>query len=93
MYRIIIPNSVKKDFKKLDKPLQRETLNLLKSLAENPHQGEGLTGNYHNLFKLSYFCSGVHLRIIYRTMEQEMQMLVLLVGTRENIYKELKRRL
>lgn len=93
MYEIIIPNSVKRDIKKLDKPVQRETLNLLKSIAENPYQGEGLTGNYYNLFKLRYFSSGVHLRIIYRIMEQEMQVLVLLVGTRENIYKVLKRRL
>ncbi|MDW7730093.1 MAG: type II toxin-antitoxin system RelE/ParE family toxin [Bacillota bacterium] len=92
MYRIIIPNSVKKDFKKLDKPLQRETLKLLESIAENPYQGESLTGNYTDLFKLKYFCSGVHLRIIYRIIAQEMQILVLLVGTRENIYKELKRR-
>jgi len=93
MYRIIIPNSVKKDIKALDKPFQRETLNILKAIAENPYQGEGLTGNYNNLFKLRYLCAGVHLRIIYRIVEKEMQVLVILVDTRENIYKELKRRL
>jgi mRNA-degrading endonuclease RelE of RelBE toxin-antitoxin system len=54
MYTVIVPNSVKRDMKKLDRPVINKVLDLLKTLAENPHRGTQLSGAFSDLFKLEF---------------------------------------
>jgi len=93
MFNVIVPNSVKKDIKKLDKPVISKVLSLLENIAENPHQGIPLTGHFSPFLKLEMTVKGVHYRIAYRVNEEKVEIYVLHVGTRENFYNELKRRI
>lgn len=93
MYSVIIPNSVKRDIKKLDKPVINMVLDLLKTLAENPHHGTQLSGSFSDLFKLEFRHKGIHYRIAYSINQNRVEVYVFHVGSRENFYDELKRRI
>ena len=93
MFTVIVPNSVKKDIKKLDKPVISKILDLLDNLRQNPLQGTPLTGHFSNLLKLELLHKGIHYRIAYRINEEKIEIYILHVGTRENFYDELKRRI
>ncbi len=93
MFTVIIPNSVKKDLKKLDKPLLKKILNLLQSISDNPYQGISLTGDFSDHVKIEFHQQGVQYRVAYRIVKEKIQVYVLHVGTRENFYAELKRRI
>jgi addiction module RelE/StbE family toxin len=93
MFTVIIPNSVKKDIKKLDKPVISKILELLENLGQNPYQGSSLTGHFSNLLKFELQHKGIHYRIAYQINEDKIEIYILHVGTRENFYDELKRRI
>ena len=93
MFTVIVPNSVKRDIKKLDKPAISIILDLLENLGQNPFQGTPLTGHFSNLLKLELQHKGIHYRIAYRINEEKIEIYILHVGTRENFYDELKRRI
>ena len=93
MYTVIIPNSVKKDLKKLDKPIVNKILNLFESLSNNPFQGISLSGDFSDFRKVELRQQGIHYRIAYRIIEEKIEVHVLHIGTRENFYAELKRRI
>ncbi|PKM79581.1 MAG: plasmid stabilization protein [Firmicutes bacterium HGW-Firmicutes-14] len=93
MFTVIIPNSVKKDIKKLDKPVISKILELLENLGQNPFQGSPLTGHFSNLLKLELKHKGINYRIAYQINEDKIEIYILHVGTRENFYDELKRRI
>jgi len=79
MFTVIIPNSAKKDIKKLDKPVISKILELLENLAQNPFQGSPLTGHFSNLLKfelkhiivLPTKSMKKRLKYIYFMLEQE----------------------
>ena len=82
MFTVIIPNSAKKDIKKLDKPVISKILELLENLAQNPFQGSPLTGHFSNLLKFELKHKGIiivlptksmkkRLKYIYFMLEQE----------------------
>ena len=51
-YRVDYKNSIKKDLKKLDKPVVKKLLDKLEDvLSKNPHIGEPLKGKFKGLFK------------------------------------------
>jgi mRNA-degrading endonuclease RelE of RelBE toxin-antitoxin system len=93
MYKALIPNSVRKDFRKLDKQAQQQVLVSLEELQESPHLGVMLATPFEHLRKLQFSCNGVQYRIIYQVNDSEMEILIVIIGTRENIYSELKKRL
>ena len=93
MYTVIIPNSVKKDLKKLDKPIVNKILNLFESLSNNPFQGISLSGDFSDFRKVELRQQGIHYRIAYRIIEEKIEVHVLHIGTRENFYAEFKRRI
>ncbi len=93
MFTVIVPNSVKKDMKKLDKPVISKILDLLENLGQDPFQGTPLTGHFSNLLKLELQYKGIHYRIAYHINEEKIKVYIFHVGTRENFYDELKRRI
>jgi len=79
--------------KKLDKPVISTVLELLKSLEENPFRGSRLSGDFSDLYKLEFRYQQIHYRIAYSINQQRVEIYILHVGTRENFYNELKRRI
>lgn len=93
MYKIIIPNSVKRDLKKLDKDVARGIIQQLENLAQNPMLGTTLSGNLSNLRKLNVRRQNTEYRIVYKIVREHIEIHVIHIGTRENFYDELRRRL
>ena len=83
MYELIFRNPAKRFLMKLDKNSQKQILNKMKRLKDNPCLGKPLTGNLRGLWRLRHD----HYRIIYRIKDQELIVLVMNIGNREGIYK------
>mgnify|MGYP000954062695 CR=1 FL=1 len=63
MYEVIIPNSVKKDLKKLDRAVAKIIIQQLVELANKPALGTPLSGNLSYLNKLEVCHRTVEYRI------------------------------
>lgn len=62
-------------------------------IAENPYsQGSRLKGNFSGFWKYVFRCNGIAYRVAYEIKSTELIIAVIMIGTRENFYKELKRR-
>lgn len=92
MYKVLIPRNVEKKFMKLDKKVGWMAFALLEQLSINPYLGSLLSSEFHQLRSLKFQSSGVHYRIAYQVVEKKKEIQVIHVGTRENFYKELRRR-
>lgn len=53
LYQIVIPNSVKKDIKRIDRAVARAIIHQLEQLTLNPYLGTRLSGDLSQLFKQS----------------------------------------
>jgi len=94
MYAVIFSRSSKKDIKKLSEKVSAYiNNNLLKNLAANPYLGEKLHGELKNYWKLKFKVDNVNYRIIYEIYKNKLHIFVVMIGTRENIYKELRKRI
>ena len=93
MYTLIIPNNVKRDLKRLEKQAQKDALGLLSDLSACPNLGINLAGQFQFLYKVEFKCLGVQYRIAYTISEIINEINIIHIGTRENFYQELKRRL
>ncbi len=84
MYEVVILNSAVRDLKKLDKPAQTRILIALDKIAENPFIGDLLKGDLSSIYSYHLKVSGVEYRIAYQVREQEIVVVVMHIGTREN---------
>jgi len=82
MYNLILKTTAKKFLKRLNKDIQKEIINKLKKLKENPKLGKPLIGNLSGLWRLRIN----KYRIIYQIKNQELTILILEIGHRKNIY-------
>jgi addiction module RelE/StbE family toxin len=92
-YRVLIPNSVKSDIKSLEKKVQIQIIELIQLLANRRYEGEKLSGPFKDLYKLKFSDSGVQYRIVYSVDNRNVVICLIMVGTRENFYLKLKKRL
>ena len=93
MYDIYFGNAVKKDLKNLSENIRKKVDEIFSVLSNSPSTGESLRGEFLGYYSYHFRVSGVDYRIIYSIKSTELVILIILVGTRENIYKQLKRRL
>lgn len=93
MYEIVILNSAAKQLRNLDKPVKDWIVVALEQIAKNPFSGERLKGDLTAVYSYHLRVEGVEYRIAYQIKEQEIVVVVLQIGTRENFYAELKKRL
>ena len=94
MYQVLIRKSAKKDFKRLPKQLQAKVKQkTFKEIAKNPWLNRGLSGSFKGLKKVVLRYQGVEYRIVYYILKDDKIALVIMLGTRENFYQKLKRRL
>ncbi|HBL51585.1 MAG TPA: plasmid stabilization protein, partial [Firmicutes bacterium] len=62
-------------------------------LAYNPTLGTPLSGNLSHLNKLEVRYRTIEYRIVYKIVRERIEIHVIHIGTRENFYSELRRRL
>jgi len=93
MYEVLIPKSVIKEIKRLGKPVAQKVKKAIGDIAENPYLGEPLKGDLADIRKWVIKDRGIQYRIAYEIYEDRVEVKIIRVGTRENFYEELKRRL
>ena len=93
MYDVSYSNPAKRYFRKLkDKHLLSAFENAIDELKADPYIGEQKTGDLRNIWCYDVKHSNVNYEIAYRIYEENGKfLLVILAGTRENFYEELKR--
>lgn len=92
-YHIELSRGAVRDLKKLDRPLRDFLYQQFHEISANPYHSPKLKGEFQDL--RSYHCryQGIDYRIIYYINEAGKLIIIALVGSRENLYKELRRRL
>jgi addiction module RelE/StbE family toxin len=95
MYQPEFHPKVDKDLSKLDKNLRRDIRDkhIPKILHDPQRVGGNLTGKLAGLKSYSFAANRVEYRIIYDILEEKIIVLFLMVGSRENLYERLLRRL
>ena len=87
-------NNVKRYFKKLkDQQLREIYKEAIIRIRKNPDIGEAKTGDLKGIYCFGIRYEKVNYELAYRITELENgdMIIIILAGTRENFYKELKR--
>ncbi|WP_425060288.1 hypothetical protein SCACP_09740 [Sporomusa carbonis] len=92
MYELVVLNSAARELRKFDKPVRTKILTALDKIAENPFIGDPLKGDLATIYSYHLKVTGVEYRIAYQIKEDEIIVIVMQIGTRENFYSELKKR-
>ncbi len=93
MYEIRFMRAAEKYLKKIkDNDLKKVFQSALIEISRDPYIGELKTGDLAGIYCYDvYFCK-INYELAYRVYEEDGQMVVvILAGTRENFYAELKR--
>ena len=93
MYEIRFSSAAEKYFKKLkEKKLKEAFHETLLKIGEDPYIGEKKHGDLSSVYGYDLSYQGTNYEIAYTIYEENAQLIVvLLAGTRENFYEELKR--
>ena len=93
MYEISYSKPAERYLKKIkDKQLLGAFKNAIGKLKENPYVGSQKTGDLRGIYGYDVKYGGVNYELAYRIYEEENRfVVVILAGTRENFYDELKR--
>ncbi|TMN18807.1 type II toxin-antitoxin system RelE/ParE family toxin [Lentibacillus cibarius] len=86
-------NPAKRYFKKLkEKPLKKQFDEAIHHIRLNPYVGEPKTGDLAGIYSYNIPYKGTQYRLAYRIAENDTGELivVILAGTRETFYQELK---
>jgi addiction module RelE/StbE family toxin len=84
---------VKKDLKRLDKSLISKIPTHLDRILENPYQNSQLKDNLSSVYSYHFRENRVEYRIAYTINEDNEVVIILLIGSRENFYREVFKRL
>lgn len=93
MYELRFTKTVEKYFKKIkEKGLKNEYRNALNEISLDPYIGEQKVGDLAGIYCYDVYYNRTNYEIAYRIYEDgDKIVVVVLAGTRENFYKELKR--
>ena len=93
MYELRYLPGAEKYFKKIkEKGLKEAYKNALQKIAQNPYQGKITTGDLSGIYGWDVYYNKTNYEIAYRIYEENGKLVVVvLAGSRENFYKELKR--
>ncbi len=93
MYVLQYMKSAEKYFKKIrEKGLKTAFRTALQTIAENPYAGKSKTGDLSGVYGYDVYYNKTNYEIAYYIYEDgEKAVVVIMVGTRENFYDELKR--
>lgn len=92
MYKIRYAPRVEKYIRKLnEKSLKSKIRDALLQIQENPYCGEAKTGDLQGIFCLDVYYNKTNYEIAYSIENDDTIVIIILIGTRENFYNELKR--
>lgn len=93
MYEIRFLPATERYFKKIkDKGLKQAFREALTKIADDPYIGSAKSGDLAGVYGFDVYYNKTNYEIAYRIYEEDGKLvIVLLAGTRENFYKELKR--
>lgn len=90
-YQIFMAPSAHRKYKKFDPPLQKKIKQEAKKLAEDPYTYDELKGPLKGIRSYHFNYRKMHYRIAYRILEENKQIEIILVKSRESFYEILKR--
>ncbi len=94
MYDLVIPDSVQKDIRRLDKPVQRELRDKhFSRIKDDPYRAEPLRGSLKGIWSYHFTSRSTQYRIAYEILPKERAILLVMVGKRGDFYEALMRRL
>jgi len=93
MYELRFMSAAERYFKKLkEKGLKTAYREALDKISSDPYIGELKSGDLAGIYCLDVYYNRTNYEIAYRIYEDDGQIvIVILAGTRENFYNELKR--
>jgi len=93
MHKLIILPPAAHFLKKIkEKPLKDAFQKTINEIIQNPYAGEPKAGDLLGVFSCDIFYNKVNYELAYTIIkEKEKTVVVILAGTRENFYNELKR--
>ncbi|MBO8158464.1 type II toxin-antitoxin system RelE/ParE family toxin [Thermosyntropha sp.] len=93
MYKLIILPPAARFLKKLkEKPLKAAFQKAVDEILKNPYIGEPKTGDLSGVFCYDIYYNKTNYELAYTIIEEgDSTIVVILAGTRENFYEELKR--
>jgi mRNA interferase RelE/StbE len=93
MYEILFSTQAERFFKKIkEQPLKEAYKTALLKLKENPYIGQPKRGDLAGIYGHDVKYKGVNYEIAYTISEVNgKKVVVILAGTRENFYEQLKR--
>ncbi len=93
MYEMQFTSQAARYFKKLkEKPLKKTYENELRKIMQNPYIGPPKRGDLSGVYGVDLRYKGINYEIAYTIHEDGgKKVIVLLAGTRENFYEQLKR--
>ena len=93
MYSLRYTPCAEKYFNKLkEKGLIEAYNDALDAIESNPYAGKLKTGDLAGIYGWDVYYNAVNYELAYRILEvDEQYVVIILAGTRENFYKELKR--
>lgn len=93
MYKLVLSKASQKFIKKIsDKGLKNKIKDGLDRIKEDYTVGDRKTGDLKGFWLLDVYYNKTNYEICYELIEDEGKVIiVVMIGTRENFYKELKR--
>ena len=93
MYKVSYHPRVKKDLKKLDRPVVKEIQEVhIPKILQNPKESKALVKNLAGIFSYHFRYEKQSYRIAYLIDESQEVVAILLIGKREGFYDVLRRR-
>lgn len=91
-YSKLYHNAFAKDIKKFDKALKLKVADCIEKIALEPTIGQKLTAELSDVYSYHFSYNKSEYRIAYMIKEDEVLIYFISVGSRENFYRQLKRR-
>lgn len=94
MLPVVYTSIAEKYFKKLkDKQLKKLFKETIISIRKNPTIGDAKTGDLNGIYSIDIYYNRTNYELAYRISKLENGdiIVIIMAGTRENFYKELKR--
>lgn len=92
MYQIRFMPRAEKYIKKLkEKDLKEKIKNAIYEIQKNPHIGKLKKGDLGTIYGFDVFYHKINYEISYQIYSEKELIVIILIGTRENFYQELKK--
>lgn len=92
MYQIRFMPRAEKYIKKLkEKNLKEKIKNAIYEIQRNPYIGEMKKGDLSDIYGFDVFYHKTNYEISYQIYSEKEVIIIILIGTRENFYQELKK--